>query len=131
MKIQNYQNQTSFQAKFLHSDSLQQLVQYSVENGKFDKLNAARKNIDSAYLTTRLKVDIFEKDGKPIINFTKFVPKKNVLVAKYQDDFEQAKVVTFKSDKKCNPLKFAFEKIIKLSNNASHNNMYKNVVITK
>lgn len=76
MKIQNYQNQTSFQAKFLHSDSLQKLVQYSVENGKFDKLNAARKNIDSAYLTTRLKVDIFEKDGKPIINFTRFVPKK-------------------------------------------------------
>ena len=61
MKIQNSQNQTSFQTKFLYSDSLQQLVQYSVEHGKFDKLNAARKNIDSAYLTIRLKVNIFEK----------------------------------------------------------------------
>ncbi len=131
MKIQNYQNQTAFQAKFLYSDSLQQLVQYSVEHGKFDKLNAARKNIDSAYLKTRLKVDIFEENGKPRIIFTRFVPKKNVLIAKYQDDLEQVKVVTIKSDKKCNPLKFAFEKIIKLSNNAPHNNMYKNVVITK
>jgi|GEM_PF-6152176 hypothetical protein len=131
MKIQNYQNQTSFQAKFLHSDSLQQLAQYSVEHGKFDKLNTARKNIDSAFLSTRLKVDIFEENGKPGVSFTRFVPKKNVLIAKYQDDFEQAKVVTFKSEKKCNPLKFALEKIIKLSNNAPHNNMYKNVVITK
>lgn len=131
MKIQNYQNQTSFQAKFLQSDSLQQLAQYSVEHGKFDKLNAARKNIDSAFLSTRLKVDIFEENGKPGVSFTRFVPKKNVLIAKYQDDFEQAKVVTFKSEKKCNPLKFALEKIIKLSNNAPHNNMYKNVIITK
>lgn len=45
MKIQNYQNQTSFQAKFLHSDSLQQLVQYSVEHKKFDKLNIIRQDI--------------------------------------------------------------------------------------
>ena len=110
---------------------MQQLAQYSVEHGKFDKLNTARKNIDSAFLSTRLKVDIFEENGKPGVSFTRFVPKKNVLIAKYQDDFEQAKVVTFKSEKKCNPLKFALEKIIKLSNNAPHNNMYKNVVITK
>lgn len=131
MKIQNNQTQTSFGAKFLNSDSLKQLAQYSVEHGKFDKLNAARKNIDSAFLSTRLKVDIFEENGKPGVSFTRFVPKKNVLIAKYQDDFVQDKVVTIKSDKKCNHLKFALEKIIKLSNNAPHNKMYKNVVITK
>ena len=47
------------------------------------------------------------------------------------DDLKIDKVSLFKSDKKQNILKFAFEKIIKLGNNAPKNNMYKNVVINK
>lgn len=64
MKIQNNPSQQTFQAKFLHSESLKMIAQYAVDHGKFDKLNTARKNIDKAYLTTRLRVDIYKENGK-------------------------------------------------------------------
>lgn len=122
---------TSFQAKFLHSESLKMVADYAVEHNKFEKLNQARKNIDSSFLQTRLKLDIKEsKNGNPIVSFTKYEPKKNVNVAYSLDDYEVVKITEFKSEKKINPLKFALEKIIKLGNNAPRNNMYKNVIIS-
>lgn len=130
MKIQNNTNQTAFQAKFLYSNSLKQIADYAVEHGKFEKLNEARKNIDSAYLTTRLKVDIFEKDGKPGVSFTRYTPKKD-MVAKSNNDYMQVKQIKYISSTKCNPLKFALERLIRLGNNAPHNNMFRSVVISK
>ncbi len=130
MQITNNTN-TSFRAKFLDSESLRLVADYAVEHGKFDKLNAARKNIDKTCLQTRLRFDIGENNGKPFASFTKFVPKKNVLVANSMDDFVASKSVVYESSKKMNPLKFALEKIIKLGNNAPNNNMYKSVVLTK
>lgn len=131
MEINSINNQTSFKAKFLNSDSLRRVVEYSVEKGKFDKLNTSRKNIDNSYLRTRLKVDIFEKDGYPTIEFTRYIPKKSVLIAKSGDDYRITKTKTYTSSKKCNLLGFALEKLIKLGNNAPQNNMYKEVVINK
>ena len=96
------------------------------------KLNTARKNIESSYLTMRLRADIYENDeGEKFISFSKFIPKKNVLVAKNQDDYIMAKTTTYKSNKKGSLLKFALEQIIKLGNNAPNNKMYKHVVIEK
>ena len=57
----------NFKAKFLHSESLKLVADYAVAHGKFNKLNAARKNIDNAYLQTRLRVDIGEKEGLPFV----------------------------------------------------------------
>ncbi len=132
MKIQNSYSQQTFQAKFLYSDSLKQIADYAVAHGKFDKLNTARKNIESSYLTMRLRADIYENDeGEKFISFSKFIPKKNVLVAKNQDDYIMAKTTTYKSNKKGSLLKFALEQIIKLGNNAPNNKMYKHVVIEK
>ena len=131
MKIQNNYSQQTFQAKFIKSASLQMIAEYALEHGKFDKLNAARKNIDSAYLSTRLRVDIYKENGKCGISFSRFVPKKDVLIAKNKDDFVLSKVTTYETDKESNPLKFALRKIIKLSNNAPHNKMYKEVVVKR
>lgn len=136
MKVQNNIHypcyNTSFQAKFLHSESLKKVADYAVEHNKIDKLIQAKKNIDTSYLQTRLKMDISETEtGKPIVSFTKYSPKKNINIAYSIDDYEIVKTTEFKSEKKINPLKFALDKIIKLGNNAPHNKMYKKVVISK
>ena len=132
MKIQNTPSQQTFQAKFLYSDSLKQIADYAVEHNKCEKLNTARKNIERSYLTTRLRADIYEnEEGKKFISFSKFIPKKNVLVAKNQDDYIMAKTTTYESNKKGSLLKFGLEQIIKLGNNAPNNKMYKYVVIEK
>ena len=69
--------QPSFQAKFIYSDALKQVADYAVKHNKFNKLNQARKNIDSTYLTTRLKLDISKNaDNLPVVSFTRYVPKK-------------------------------------------------------
>lgn len=131
MQIQNTPSQQTFQAKFLHSGSLKMIADYAVEHGKFEKLNTARKNIDNAYLSTRLRVDIYKENGKCGVSFARFTPKKNVLIPKYRNDYELTKVTTYETDKISNPLKFALNQIIKLSNNAPHNNMYKKVVVQR
>ncbi len=130
MKIQKT-TQVNFQAKFLKSDSLEQVVNYAIERGKFDKLNTARKNIDNTHFSTRLKVDIGDDDGRPFVRFTRYNLKPNAPIDYTMDDFRQEKTTVFKSSVKMNPLKFAFEKIIKLGNDAPHNNMYKKVVKDK
>lgn len=123
------QNSPTFQAKFLNSDSLRQVADYAVAHGKFGKLNQARKNIDNSHLQTRLMLNISQDNtGKPIVCFTRFVPKKTVIIPRVMDDYDEVQTTFFTASKKVNPLKFALEKIIKLGNNAPHNNMYKNVV---
>ena len=129
MRIQdNNFNQPSFQAKFLNSKSLKMIADYAVEKGKFQELNTARKNIDKCRFSTYLRVDIFKEENKCGITFTRYVPKDNVIVPKYMDDYNITKVKTYETTKTSNPLKFGLEKIIKLGNNAPHNNMFKEVV---
>ena len=38
-------NPTAFQAKFIHTDDLKNVVEYAVKHNKFDKLIEARKNM--------------------------------------------------------------------------------------
>lgn len=121
-----------FGAKFLHSESLKQVAEYAVEHGKFDKLNSARKNIDSAYLQTKIRVDVgVNKKGFPSLTFTRFEPKKSVLIPMKADDYQMTKVTVVESSKNCNPFKFAMEKIIKMGNDAPKNNLFKRVVAEK
>lgn len=121
----------AFQAKYLHSESLKLVADYAVEHGKFDKLNQARKNIDKAALQTRLRFDLGDKDGKPFVTFTRYKLKPASIIVKTMDDLILDKVTVFQSEKRMNPLKFAFEKLIKIGNDAPKNNMFKNVVIKK
>ena len=107
-----YAHSPKFGAKFLHSESLKQVADYAVENGKFDKLNQARKNIEGAHLQTRVRFDMGVNDkGFPFLTFSRFNPKKSVLVPMSADDYQLTKATVIESSNKCNPLKFAFEKI--------------------
>ena len=49
MKIEKRCYTPNFNAKFIQSDDLKKIADYAVEHGKFEKLNQARKNIDSFY----------------------------------------------------------------------------------
>jgi hypothetical protein len=120
-------NNPTFGAKFLYSDSLKRVVDYSVEKGKFPLLDKARKDIGSAYLTTRLKLDIIEESGGTVVTFSRYIPKKSVNVANSIDDYRLAKITTYKGNT-TDSLEFALRKILKLSHNAPNNNMYKDVV---
>ncbi len=121
-----------FQAKFLYSKDLENVVKYAIEHNKFDKLNQARKNIESAHFPKRLKLEIDKnKDGNTVIRFIRLTPRKTVAFPRTLEDFSIKKVKEYICFKNTNPLKFAFEKIIKLGNNAPNNNMYKDVVVLK
>lgn len=135
MKISSVQacnTKPSFGAKFFNSESLAQIAEYAVEHGKFAKLNRARLNIDTAYLRTRLKVDIKQNESaKPSLVFTRYVPKPTIIVPKSVADYLPVKITVLDLDKNSNVLKVALEKLIKLGNNAQKNNLYKRVVIDK
>ena len=132
MNISNqYPTNLNFGAKFLKSKSLELVAEYAIEKGKFEKLNQARKNIDSANLTTRLRFDYGLTDGKPFVTFARYELKPGVIVPKSMKDYKAPKFFLYESSKKENVLKFAFERLIKLGNNAPRNNMYKKVVISK
>lgn len=132
MQISNQTRiQPNFKAKFLNSESLKLVADYAVEKGKFEKLNQARKNIDLANLTTRLRFDIGELDGIPFVTFARYELKPGIIIPKSLDDYKPPRFFKFQSNKKENILKFALERLIKLGNNAPRNKMYKHVVISK
>lgn len=121
----------SFKAKYLKSESLTQVVNYAVEKGKFEKLNQARKNVDASCLTTRLRFDMGEVDGKPFVTFTRYELKPGVIVPKSMDDYKAPKSFLYQSSKRENMLRFAYERLIKIGNNAPNNKMFKQVVMSK
>ena len=124
-------SQVNFQAKFLHSQSLKDIVEYAVEHDKFDKLNISRKMIDARHLKARLLVDLAVDDkGCPFMKVTKYLPNKNSSsVANSMDDYYVAKVSTITTTKKMNPLKFGLEKLIKMGNNHADNKLFERVVL--
>lgn len=126
-----YSNQ-HFGAKFLDSSDLRDIVVESVKKGKFDKINQSRKNIDKQDLKVRLKVNLCYTDGKPTIIFSRYTPKKNVLIPESLDDYELSAITEYTSGKKSEGiLEFARRIIIKMGNNAPNNNIYKKVVRIK
>ena len=127
----SHPHQLNFKAKFLKSESLKLVADYAIEKGKFEKLNQARKNIDTANLKTRLRFDFGEIDGRPFVTFARYDLKPEVVIPQSLSDYKEPKFYIFESSKKCNVLKFAFERLIKLGNNAPNNNMYKQVVMGK
>lgn len=130
MQIRNNNfNQPSFQAKFLKSESLNLIKKYAAEKGKFEKLTNAVKNIDTAYHKTYLRVDLYEKDGKPCMSFSRFLPKKYVEEVKSKEDLVLTYIKEYRSNKACNPLKFALHKIIRLGYDVPNYKLFKQVVI--
>lgn len=130
MRIQNYNsNQPAFQAKFLESASLRLIKQYAAEKGKLEKLTAAGKNMDSAYQDTYLRVDLYTKDNKPCVSFSRFVPKDNVQQIKSGKDLVLTNIKEYRSKKACNPLKFALHKLIRLGYDVPNYRLFNEVVV--
>ena len=108
-----------------------ELAAYAAEKGKLEKLANAAGNIDSEYRKTYLRVDLYEKDGKPCISFSRFLPKKNVKKVKSTDDLILTHIQEYKSEKACNPLKFALHKIIRLGYDVPNYKLFKEVVVKR
>ena len=121
----------SFKAKYLKSEALKQVVEYAVEKGKFENLNQARKNVDSCCLTTRLRFDIGEVEGRPFVTFTRYELKPEVIIPKSKDDYRKLGSFLFQSSKREDILEFAYRRLIKIGNNAPNNKMFKRVVMGK
>ena len=129
MQIQSSTSQIGFRARFLHSESLQKVAEYAVENGKFDKLNQSRKNISKHYIDRRLMFDLnVDEKGFPYAVFTRYVPKYSKMPQTIEDYKNPLKII-YKAGKKMNPLKYGLQLLVRLGNNAPHNKMYKNVII--
>lgn len=126
-------NSTNFNAKFFHSKGLEEVAKYAVEQNKFDRLDAARKNIDSTNLRTRLLFEYGKNEkGYPFISFTRFEPKSFVLVPKTMNDYNEFKPVIIEGAmKNQNPLAFALKKLIAMGNSVPHNKIFKKVILNK
>ncbi len=135
MKINNTQNNyipPAFKARFFYSDSLKQVADYAAAKNKFDKLNTARKNIASSHFNVRLLLDIQQtKDGKPILQFSRFLKRKNVAIAQNSNDYTLSKQFSIASSDNCNPLDFALKTIIRMGNKAPENKLFRKAVIEK
>lgn len=118
----------AFGTKYFKSDALLDIAKYSVEKGKFDKLNKARKNISRYDLQTRLLVDLCYTECKPTVIFSRYVPSKDTPVALSEKDYDFVKQVEIISNKSQNILKFALGTLIRLGNGAPNNKLYKKVV---
>lgn len=130
--ISSSQYKPQFQAKFLYSNDLKKVAEYAVAHNKFDKLNQARKNIESAHFQKRLLLEIDKnKEGNTVVRFTRLCPRRTVVFPTKLEDYSIKKVKEYICYNKTNPLKVALAKIIKLGNNAPHNKMYKDVVVLK
>ena len=133
MRISDSPSVLNFKAKFLYSDALNDVVQYSIQKNKSEALNTARKNVDKTFLRTRLLFDYgINEKGLPFVSFTRFVPKNHITVPQSLEDYNQYKPTVYtSSDKKINPLAFALKQLIKLGNGVPESKMYKAVVIGK
>ncbi len=129
MQIQN--NNTSFKAKFIDSEGLRQVVNYALEHNKEEKLNSARKNIESSYMHIRVKMDIGETDkGFPKVIFTRYKPKSFVLLPKNYGDYIESKPIEYVYNaKKKSALEFAYDLLIKMGSSVPKNKVFQKVVI--
>lgn len=124
----NYKNQITFGAKFLNTDAINKVAKYALENGKFEKLNNARKNIESYDYFSKIGVEIKEnlKSGQKEFEFTTYTPEYTVKSGKLLTQYKIHKN-KFPSQK-ANYLKEIYEIIIKMGNSAPQNKLYKKIV---
>ena len=126
----NNSPQNNFKAKFLHTESLENVVKYAVEHDKFEKLNEARKRIGMQYEKIRIKVEIgTNENGFPFITFYRYKPKEHIIVPKSEGDYIISNPITLTSGKKMVTKKFALKELLRLSNSAPHNKLYQRIVI--
>ena len=132
MQITSNNYSPACKAKFFYTDDLKNVVQHAIDTNRFDKLNFARKRIDNAYLTKRIKFELqMHPEGYPIAVFTTYTPKKGVKIPKKMSDYLESEPFMFPAFRNIKPVRFGLEMIIKLSNNAPNNRLYQKIVALK
>ena len=127
--IRNNSASVTFNAKFLNSEALHEVVDYAISHGKYKKLDIARQNIEMSMLKTRLHMTIDSYNGMPMVTFYRFDPKHSVSFPKnFERDYNLIRQVEYVSKKEKNPLKFAYNLIVKMGRNVPKNKIFKEVV---
>lgn len=132
MDICNYNSNIQFGAKFLKSDALERIVDYTIEKGTYLKLEKAAKNIDKSMLKTRIFVELGTFNEKPAVTFTIYDPRVNVAIPQdFEKDYTLRKSTTYVSDKEKNPLQFAYSIIKRMGSDVPHNKLFRQTVIRR
>ena len=131
MEIKGINRNTTpnFQAKFLNTEVLKDTVEYAVRNNKFDKLNQARKTIENYDVFTKIAVDLRknEKTGADEFIFTSYIPKYNKnKKGEIVTEYKQISTTIPRNQKKSHYQ--LYQLLIKMSNNAPENKLYKKIV---
>ena len=130
MEIRNFDSKIQFQAKFLKSESLTNIVNYAVEHGKFEELNQARKNIGKYYIRTRLMVDIYDKNEIPVVVVSRYQPKARSYGLSF-DEYKLVSQVKFVASKILEPINFGLEILTKMGDNTPNNSLFQKAVVEK
>ena len=125
--INNCNSQPHFKAKFINTPAIREIEKWAYENGKYDKLNAARKQIDFSAVKVRIYIDAATNiEGYPIVIFKRYFPKKVNPI--YEDDYIISRPVVYKGHEKISPLEFGYKKIIQMGYYVTRNKLFKEVV---
>ena len=127
MNIQNNPTQTSFQAKFLHTEDLYNIADYAVKHNKFKELNNARKVFEAADPRTRVAVDLCYTGKKPTIIFSYYVPNP-ARSGMFADEFvlaNQTDIIAKKSNEDI--IKFGLRQIISIAKQGPNSHQFKEI----
>ena len=125
-------NNISFGAKFIENKDFIAVADYALKKHKMDLFNQSLKNIDRIRKDTLLEMNLCYTDINPTVVFSRYEKKWDYNLQQPKDEYVLKRQVDYISDDaKLNPLKLAFDKIIKMGNNASRNKTFNHVVIEK
>lgn len=120
-------NQPKFKAKFLDTPAIREIAKWAVENGKYDKLNAARKQIDYSAVKVRIHLDLATNiEGYPLVIFKRLFPK--TLNPEGIDDYVISRPVVYQGQEKISPIEYGYKKIIQMGYYVTRNRLFKEVV---
>ena len=129
---QNYQ--TTFGVKFFDTPDLKSVADWAKAKDEkmIAKLYKSAKKIEGSYLTTRLTFEFGTgKNGFPCIIFTRYLPKKNVLIARTGADYAPRKQIIYEAREDVDKFEFAYEKLVRMGNNAPNNRIFQKIVVNK
>jgi len=125
-------NNISFGARFIENKDFIAVADYAFKKHKMDVFNESIENIARIRKDTLLKMNLCYTDKFPTVVFSRYEKGWNPRLQQQTDEYVLKRQVDYVSeDKKLNPLKLAFDKIIKMGNNHAHNNTFDYVVIEK
>ena len=132
MQIDNINN-TSFQAKLVHTKDLMRVVQYAKnDSALLNELLTAEKNINRVEPKTKLIFELFQTvNNLPFVILTRVKSLKGVKAATQERDFIDYEPIIILSKKQMEPLKFGFNVLKKIGHKTEQNSFYKRVVLGK